>query len=49
LRFWDVPGKESFRAMWSNYLEEIEGLIYIVDVNRLDIENSIQILSKKFN
>jgi signal recognition particle receptor subunit beta len=41
-----VPGKESFRGMWSNYLEEIEGLVYIVDVNRSDIENSIQILSK---
>jgi signal recognition particle receptor subunit beta len=42
-----VPGKESFRGMWSNYLEEIEGLIYLVDVNRPDIENSIQILSKE--
>ena len=45
MRFWDVPGKESFRGMWSNYLEEIEGLIYLVDVNREDIENSINILS----
>ncbi len=45
LRFWDVPGKESFRSMWSNYLEEIEGLIFIIDVNKENIENSLKILS----
>jgi len=34
--------------MWSNYLEEIEGLIYLVDVNREDIDQSIETLSIYF-
>jgi len=34
--------------MWESYLDDIEGLVYMIDVGRENIEDSIKVLSKKF-
>ncbi len=47
LLFWDLSGKETFRRMWESYLDDIEGLVYMIDVGRENIEDSINVLSKK--
>ncbi|NWI87339.1 ARL14 protein, partial [Pitta sordida] len=31
LTFWDVGGQEKMRQCWSNFLEEADGLLYVVD------------------
>jgi hypothetical protein len=33
--------------MWESYLDDIEGLVYMIDVGRENIEDSIEVLSKK--
>ncbi len=32
--------------MWESYLDDIEGLVYMIDVGRENIEDSIKVLSK---
>ena len=34
--------------MWESYLDDIEGLVYMIDVGRENIEDSIKVLSKFF-
>ncbi|XP_071422717.1 ADP-ribosylation factor-like protein 14 [Pithys albifrons albifrons] len=31
LTFWDVGGQEKMRQVWSNFLEDADGLLYVVD------------------
>jgi hypothetical protein len=31
--------------MWESYLDDIEGLVYMIDVGRENIEDSIKVLS----
>ncbi|NXA12455.1 ARL14 protein, partial [Sapayoa aenigma] len=31
LTFWDVGGQEKMRQFWSNFLEDADGLLYVVD------------------
>lgn len=31
LTFWDVGGQKKMRELWSNFLEDIDGLLYVVD------------------
>ncbi|NXG15026.1 ARL14 protein, partial [Grallaria varia] len=31
LTFWDVGGQEKMRQVWSNFLEDTDGLLYVVD------------------
>ncbi|XP_019140149.1 ADP-ribosylation factor-like protein 14 [Corvus cornix cornix] len=31
LTFWDVGGQKKMRELWSNFLEDTEGLLYVVD------------------
>ncbi|NXF02834.1 ARL14 protein, partial [Smithornis capensis] len=31
LTFWDVGGQEKMRQLWSNFLEDADGLLYVVD------------------
>jgi ADP-ribosylation factor-like protein 2 len=45
LLFWDLSGKETFRKMWENYLDDIEGLVYMIDSSKENIEESIKVLS----
>lgn len=53
IRFWDLGGKECFRAMWFNYLKSATALIYIVngsDEKRINETRKLfDELSLKFN
>ncbi|NXM46918.1 ARL14 protein, partial [Gymnorhina tibicen] len=31
LTFWDVGGQKKMRELWSNFLEDTDGLLYVVD------------------
>ncbi|KAJ7425625.1 ADP-ribosylation factor-like protein 14 [Willisornis vidua] len=31
LTFWDVGGQEKMRQVWSNFLQDVDGLLYVVD------------------
>ncbi|NXG08597.1 ARL14 protein, partial [Sakesphorus luctuosus] len=31
LTFWDVGGQEKMRQVWSSFLEDVDGLLYVVD------------------
>ncbi|NXS35722.1 ARL14 protein, partial [Pomatostomus ruficeps] len=31
LTFWDVGGQKKMRELWSNFLEDADGLLYVVD------------------
>ncbi|NXM70306.1 ARL14 protein, partial [Serilophus lunatus] len=31
LTFWDVGGQEKMRQLWGNFLEDADGLLYVVD------------------
>ena len=43
---WDLGGKESLRKLWESYYDDIEGLVYMIDLTSNFVEDSIEILSK---
>jgi GTPase SAR1 family protein len=49
LQLWDLGGKESLRKLWESYYDEIEGLVFMVDLTSNFIEDSIAVLSRKDN
>ena len=45
MQLWDLGGKESLRKLWESYYDDIEAVIYMVDVTSNLLEESIYILS----
>ena len=48
LQLWDLGGKESLKKLWESYYDDVEGIIYMLDLNSNFIENSLEFLSKIF-
>jgi GTPase SAR1 family protein len=46
LQIWDLGGKASLRKLWESYYDEVEGVIYMIDITKDNIEESITVLSK---
>ena len=44
---WDLSGKKSLQKLWEKYYDELDALIYIIDISSANINNSIYTLSKK--
>jgi GTPase SAR1 family protein len=47
LQLWDLGGKESLKKLWESYYDDVEGIIYMIDLNSNFIEDSIGFLSNK--
>jgi len=47
LQLWDLGGKESLKKLWESYYDDIEGLVYMIDLTSNFIEDEIAILSKR--
>lgn len=43
---WDMGGRKPIRALWSNYYEDIDAFIFVLDSND---ENNIEITNQVFN
>jgi small GTP-binding protein len=48
VQLWDLGGKESLRKLWESYYDEVEGVIFMIDISG-NIEDSIAILSNLLN
>ena len=44
---WDLSGKKSLQKLWEKYYDELDALIFIIDISNSNINNSIYTLSKK--
>ena len=47
IQLWDLSGKKSLQKLWEKYYDELDALIYIIDISSANINNSIYTLSKK--
>lgn len=36
LNIWDVGGQQTLRAFWFNYFDQLDALVWVVDVSQLD-------------
>ena len=47
IQLWDLSGKKSLQKLWEKYYDELDALIYIIDISSSNIKNSIYTLSNK--
>ncbi len=43
---WDLSGNVEFRPIWKNYVDDVNGLIFMIDAANEDVEGSIGLFSK---
>ena len=42
---WDLCGEKSLRSLWKNYIEEVTGVIYVVDPENKTYMENLAVLS----
>ena len=47
IQLWDLSGKKSLQKLWEKYFDELDALIYIIDITASNLNNSIFTLSNK--
>ena len=47
IQLWDLSGKKSLQKLWEKYFDELDALVYIIDITASNLNNSIFTLSNK--
>ena len=45
IQLWDLSGKKSLQKLWEKYFDELDALVYIIDITTSNLNNSIFTLS----